>query len=376
MATDGFRRRTRASVDVALHRIYQSLSCHPRAALTRLLAVVRARSDLMHHAPARDGELVQVTALANLARFKRAFIREPEGWAGASGHPLAVVHSLASHLFGAYPVPRFLASVFFGTDDARIRAVIAHARGQSFRRLALPIAFTRQMEHHFLHMPDHVSFDRAMRRAEVLGLGGSAALAHVVSTSMLGRRFADGEAWRKVLAWLVRCGDDVDRTQIDPFFDYIAAHLHAVRLRGRTFASAMRLVADWHAQLALQRCIAFAWPRSCWREMALTVPGKVRDAEWTIVELLDTRALIEEGRALRHCVATYAQDCRFGRSRIFSLRHRWCDDDHVRSVLTIEVWPRSRMIVQVRGTANSRPVDDHMSLVRRWAAREGLIVRC
>lgn len=372
MATDGFRRRTRASVDVALHRVHQSLSPHSRGVLSRLLAVVRARSDLMHRVPARDGTLVQVTALTNCARFEHDFVRDPEGWAGASGHPIAVAHSLASHLFGTYAVPRFLASAFFGTEDTRIRAVIAHARGQSVRRLTLPIAFTRAMAHHFLCTPDHISFDRAMRRAEVLGLGGSPRLADVISATVLGQRFTDGDAWRNALSWLAR-RDDVDLEQLGPLVDYLAAHLHAIELRGRTFASAMRLVADWHALLATQRRGAFSWPRSRWREMTVRVPGKDRDAEWTIVELLDTRELTREGRAMRHCVAAYAATCRAGHSHIFSLRRRWCDDDAVHSVVTIQVLPRLGEIVQIRGSANSRPGVEAMSLVQRWAAREGLL---
>lgn len=373
MATDGFCRRTRASVDVALHRVYQSLSQPSRAVLSRLLAVVRVRSDLMRHPPARDGELRQVTALANIARFKHAFVREPEMWTGASGHPLAVVHSLANHLFGTYPVPRFVASVWFGNDDARMGWMIAHARGQAFRKMALPIAFTRQMEHWFLRTPDDMAFGRAMRRAEVLGLGGSCGLATTVSSTSLCEHFADGELWRKALAWLVRCADAVDLVQIEPLVDYLRANLHGVVLRGRTFASVMRLVDEWHTLLARQRRAAFTWRRSRWREMTLRVRGDVRDAEWTIVELLDTRALVDEGRRMRHCVATYADRCRFDRARIFSLRHRWCDNDTVRSVLTIEVSPRVGTIVQVRGPSNSRPGSE-MTIVREWATREGLVV--
>ncbi|HSN24668.1 MAG TPA: PcfJ domain-containing protein [Kofleriaceae bacterium] len=335
----------------------------------RLLAVVRARSDLMRHAPMRDGTLVQVTALANIARFKRGFVREPEAWPGACGHPLAVVDSLASHLFDVYPTPRFVASVWFGDDDARIRWAIAHARGQAFRKMALPVAFSRQMEHWFLRTPDHIGFDRAMRRAEVLGLGGSPELADAVSETVLGEQFADADAWRKALAWLARC-DAVDLAQVGPVIDFLRAHIHSVSVRGRTFASVLRLVAQWHVMLASQRRTAFAWPRSRWRELTL----RVDDAEWTIVELLDTRALSEEGRRMRHCVATYARSCRYELSRIFSLRHRRRDDADARSVLTIEVAPRSRTIVQVRGPANSRPDGDALLLVQQWAAREGLAV--
>lgn len=377
MATDGFRRRTRALVDAAVHRTYSSLSRYPRGVFARLLAVARARSDLMHHPPGRDGELCQVIALANIARFKRGFVREPETWAGAHGHPLAVVDSLADHLFGVYSVPRFLASVWFGDDDARMRWAIAHARGQAFRRLAVPITFTRQMEHWFLRTPDHIAFDRAMRRAEVLGLGGSPELAAAIIATPLAERFEYGEAWRKALAWLMRCGDDVDLLQVRPVVDYLAANLHAVELRGRTFASVMRLVRGWHDALATERHAMFSWPRSRWRELTMRLPATTaqpRASEWTIVELLDSRALNDEGRQMRHCVGSYARRCRYDRSRIYSLRHRWCDEDAAQSVVTIEVLPRTAMVVQLRGPRNSRPRPEHLSLVQQWAVREGLVI--
>src|SRR4051812_27769513 len=105
MATDTFRRHARTSVDVALHRIFFSLRHSPVAHsfLDRLLRVVRAKSDLMSLAP-------QILVLQNLLPFERVLVREPEEWCGASGHPLPIVDSLVSHLFGQHPTPRFLAS--------------------------------------------------------------------------------------------------------------------------------------------------------------------------------------------------------------------------------------------------------------------------
>jgi hypothetical protein len=102
-----------------------------------------------------------------------------------------------------------------------------------------------------------------------------------------------------------------------------------------------------------------------------------RGAEWSIVELLDSGELQREGRAMRHCVADYARACVGGRSSIWSLRHRWEDQDAAHPVLTIEVHPWSRSVVQVRGKANARPSGWPLELVRRWVAREGLrIHRC
>jgi hypothetical protein len=377
MGTDTFRRHTRACVDAAIHCEFVRLRQRPHKArfFERLLRAVQDRSALMFTPPTPRGEVIQVTVLRNLLPFCRAFVRAPEDWTGAEGHPLGVIDSLASHLFGRYPTPRFLASAWFGTGaparQERRRWFIAHARGKRFRSLALPVAMTRRMEHFFLRTPDHLSIDPALRRAEVLGLGGTPELADALLATPLAERFEQPERWRVVLAWLVSCGDSVQLAQIRPLHDYLQARLGQVELGGRSFSAVMREVAEWHGMLAAQRGRLRTWSPSRWNAMAL-VASERRRAEWKIVELLDSRELVYEGRAMRHCVATYVHACASGHSSIWSLRHRWLDEDASRSVLTVEVRPRTRTIVQLRGRANSRPSGFPLEVVRRWAAREGL----
>jgi len=381
MTTDSFRRHARACVDRSTHRALATLADQPgaRARLERLLRIVRRRSDLLVHPPIERGEVPAVTALARLARCEAAVVRYPDDWPGASGHPLRVVHDLASHWFGRYPVPRFLASAWFGEDTAgaaeRRRWFVAHAQGQRFRSLALPIAMTRRMEHSFLRTPDHLSVDQALRRAEVLGLGGSAELAEAILATRLAEQFDDPERWRVALIWLVGCGDEVDFTQLPPLVDYLQANLAVVDLRGRTFRSVMRLVRDWHGWLGRTRTRRVSWPRSRWQGMRVPVaprPDEPRRGEWTITELTSSDELAHEGRSLRHCVVGYAQRCAGGHSSIWSLRHRWDDEGTGRPVLTIEISPGSGMIVQVRGRANHPASGQPLELVCRWAARAGL----
>lgn len=298
---------------------------------------------------------------------------------GATGHPLRVVDSLASHLFGRYPTPRFLASVWFGERTsariARRRWFLAHARGERFRTLELPITMTRRMEDIFLRTPDHIAIDPALRRAEVIGLGGTPALADAVLTTRLAEHFNDVDRWRDALAWLARCGSSIDISHVPPLVDYLHANLHAVTLRGRTFASVMRLVRDWHGWLAHERAPLVQWRRSRWNEMVVPIApedDQRRRAEWTITELVDSRELANEGRRMRHCVSTYAHRCAAGLSSIWSLRRRWCDDGTTHSLLTIEVRPDTRTIVQLRTVANGLPTRGHLELVHQWAVREGL----
>lgn len=381
MGTDTFRRHTRKCVDRAIHRAFVSLRQNPgrTAFFDRLLRVARERSDLMAHAPNQEGEVVQVVALRNISRWKREMVHEPEAWAGAAGHPVPVVSSLANHLFGHYPTPRFLGSVWFGgSAPARLerrRWFIEHARGRRFRSLPLPFPMTRRMEDIFLRTPDHLAIDQALRRAEVLSLGGSPELADVVLTTSLVESFNDSDLWRPALRWLASCGDTLDLAQVRPIVDFLQANLRAVDLRGRTFASVMRLVEAWHEELGTQSLRLVTWPRSRWNGMLLSVEPAHHErgqVEWSIVELLDSGQLQHEGRAMRHCVTNYARACAGGWASIWSVRHRGDDQDVAQPVLTIEIHPWSRTIVQIRGKANARPSGWPLELVRQWAARESL----
>ena len=156
MSTRSFHRHTRVCRDALVRRALDGL--HARRdiqdAFRTLLAVVSGRSDLGRVAPDRDRALPYLDALVNLARYHREATGDPYAWPGASGHPLAVVHSLAGHLLARYPVPRFLASVWFGADTIEERNrrnwFVQHGRGRAFRTLTLPLAMTRRMEHAFL----------------------------------------------------------------------------------------------------------------------------------------------------------------------------------------------------------------------------------
>jgi hypothetical protein len=368
MSTESFHRHTRRRVDAATRHVFTSLASRPavRGAFARLRVLASERSDLLRALPPRLGAYPPLEALRNLAGFHRDITGDPATCPGATGHPLRVVDSLARHLLGRYPGPRFLASVWFGAGSARERVrrewFVAQARGRPLRTLALPIVMTRRMRHVFLGTPDHLSLDHGFRRAEVIGLGGDPTLAAAVIATRLGHDFAHRAFWRGVIEWLVACGDDLDLAQVRPFVEY--AHGSRLSLRGRSYASVVQAAAMWPPRPAPAVPSPWLrWPRSRWSELV----HSDEDARWRLVELLDSIQLFDEGRAMRHCVASYAARCARGDSTIWSLR---CDE---RSVLTIEVEPRAATIVQVRGVANARTVDARpRELLRHWAARERL----
>jgi hypothetical protein len=397
-----FARHGRQQTDQAVSRVYRSFSSRPARAATfgELLQAARDRSPFLARPEVRDGRHLQVDALRNLVGFRREFLRPVSTWPGANGSVLCVVASLARHLLARYDVPKFLASAWFGgdgpTEEARRHWYVEHSRGRRFRDLALPMEMTRRMEHLFLSSPDHLSVPRAMRRAELITLGASRELADAVLATRLGEHLSHGRFWRSFLRLLVRESAALELSTVAPMVDFLQAIRHewvegetddgpallpppqpGFSLKGRTLASLLRRVHEWHRSLDRVTGVNLRWEPSRERPMICDDPP-VREGlppvRWEFVELTCSHDLRREGRALQHCVSIYDWMCRRGRSRIWSLR-RQGSRGRVRSVVTIEIDPWRRWIVQARGLRN-RPVSGRpLGLLRAWARRENLELR-
>jgi hypothetical protein len=143
-------------------------------------------------------------------------------------------------------------------------------------------------------------------------------------------------------------------------------------LKGRTARSMLRLMDEWHRKLGLVTG-GLRWEPSRLRPMVIETPQEDPSAPtvtWELTELTNSAQLRAEGAALQHCVASYSHNCWRGASRIWSLRRR--RDSDVRSIVTVELDPARRTIVQARGFRNRRPSGRALQLVQAWAARENL----
>jgi hypothetical protein len=367
-----------------------------RASFDELLSVVRVRAPRLLDAPVTVEGHVGVEALVNLARHWRSHIRPTVDWTGLGRSWRPIVDSLAHHLLAQYRVPMFLSAAWYATDEAfgerKREWFVAHARGAPFRSLDLPIRMTRRMEHVFLASPAHLSIEHAMRRSELIAAGANVAL---VGAVLAARPASDlghgGSFWPTVWHFMIREGDSLDLEQVAPLLDFLHAIRHehvaietedglvvrppplpAFSLRGRTMASVMRLMEEWHRGLGTSEG-GYAWDPSRFRPFAVEVPSSDLDQSptvWELTELTNSGQLRAEGDALRHCVASYGYSCWKGRSRIWSLRRR--RGLACRPVVTVEVNPLSRTIVQARGLRNRRPSGRLLGILQTWAAREGL----
>jgi hypothetical protein len=92
---------------------------------------------------------------------------------------------------------------------------------------------------------------------------------------------------------------------------------------------------------------------------------------WRIRELLTAADLQEEGRAMRHCVATYAGSCAAKRCSIWALEVESYAGIEKRQ--TVEV-NSHKVIVESRGKLNSLPTQQDLEMLNRWATAQALQV--
>ena len=315
-------------------------------------------------------------ALVAIAERWRQWIRPLSEWRAPSRNRERRFASLLRHLLAKYPVPAFFDSAWFRREEGSYRqrdAWIHVALGGNVRTSTLRPELSKREAHHFLQAPDDSLVEHAIRWGQIHALGGDAHLARAVVGSRIGATFGDERFWGSVLRFLAD-NPLLDRAYVAPIVDYLEHHRRVrpnLSMRGRTVPALLAEVDRWHGRLAREGGPDFSWEPSgvdgfAWK----TGSGDAR-REWSVVELLSRSALVAEGRAMRHCVATYADSCRGGRCSIWSMR--CVDAEGPARRQTIEV-DRDGVVVQARGKSNARPGPEERDVLRRWARAAGLVV--
>ena len=385
-----------------------------RAALLRLLLHVQPRADgLLGVEPViallgpQPGNTFP-DALYALACSHRFWLRPVEEWRPDTHNAPRQFSALARHLLARYDVPAFMDIAWFRGDDKTARRQQDWFRhvgtGANIRTApGLTVHLTKMAAHHFLQAPPGFSIEQAVRWGQVRALGGDEHLVRALIGTRLGDTLgnADTEAfWATVIHFFVN-NPLLDTLYVGPIVDFVHHRKYVgdeaapadpnFSMKGRTAAALRRLVDDWHHDLAREeKRTVLDWAASGIGEG--TAPFRYVQCEreagrapvWTVHEIVDGRELTEEGREMRHCVASYAHSCARGHVSIWSLQVREGDYNTPRRVLTIAVDNARRAVTQVRGRCNKQPgaagrhssarLQDAPDVLRRWAASAGLSV--
>jgi hypothetical protein len=274
------------------------------------------------------------------------------------------------------------------------------ALGNSLRKLPQHPTYSKAMAKAFNNLPYHLDTQDGdvYTYCLVISLGGSPQLGRI-----LPRYFTRPEDPATTAEW---------RTTMDPLIQKLASfrdinweanqgeqmlgYLYHIfrdqpnyRIEGRTQNSLQRDAHAWYARIEQRRQEAQARreaARAAW-EATLTKNSwaPMKDTpEWSekfgkydgvrarkIVELTSETQLQAESRVLNHCVSTYAIGCKRGQCSIWSLRELRQSGTWY-SIITIQVIPTTRHIVQVRGRMNRAATQEEMNIVEAWAKQARL----
>ncbi|RAK70541.1 PcfJ domain-containing protein [Hymenobacter edaphi] len=345
-----------------------------------LLALAAKRTELLQ----RPEVSAAVAALTHYYPLRR---RELADWQPRSRNVYRQLESLVRHLFDEYgDVPGWLLNSWTAgrlqDGGVNIAELTLHlGSGHALRRFqGLPVPLTKKLEHHLRLAPAGCTFLEALRYAQLAARDALAWFGAVLESRM-GREIGPDDAfWLTVVDFFV-AAPMVDPRHFGPVCDWI----HEKRsvgigdepaqpgfsLKGRSMVSVLAQTEQWHRQLAQVRRYA-PGPviplTTTWTPMP--VPNFTNNSKKNpvlITQLLTYGALLEEGRELHHCVASYLSSCRQGRCAIFGLTQAG-----LRAV-TLEV-AAGGVIVQARGKHN-RPMDASERLwVQRWATDARLTI--
>ena len=335
---------------------------------------------------------VFANALCNMARFKDNWIKNPDLWSPIGETPVKQIFSLIQFLFCKYPMPEFFSEVWFYEDDTNKKYhkwFVNMAQGENLRvQKDLPIPITKKVAHYFMQAPSSYSIPMAIRWGQVFSIGGDERVAAGIASTPLRHSFDNNDFWMTVIKFFIE-NPMLVSSHYRQVYDYIYAQKFGANgqpppqpnfsMHGREPNTLMRQVDQWHEQLARQRggnlYNSTPVPQS-WESCG--IKGYMKEGKngkidiHTITEILTCNDLFEEGKAMHHCVGSYARLCADKTVAIFSLTHTTEDGDE--KMATIEVRVKSKEITQIRKSCNVLPTSDDMAIIRKWAKDEGLKV--
>jgi len=269
-------------------------------------------------------------------------------------------------------------------------------KGNNLRNAVMPsgLSLTKKMVHHFLTAPDDYSVNEAICWAQVNALQGRGYVAEGLRGTRLIDDIDNNEFWQSVIRFFI-ANPMLDKNQYGPIIDFIhfqkyepqdifvgpgqierrPAPQPGFSMHGRSVDSLLNQMEGWHHELG--RISEFK--ESNWKSSGLKgfhrVTGnkeKCNQVVWDITELLTSKELTAEGRAMNHCVGSYSRSCASGRNSIWSLSKT--TSSGYEKLLTISVHNSKRQIDQARGQRNRRPDNSSRKIMEAWAKQENLSI--
>lgn len=321
-----------------------------------------------------------IMALLMLCKYQKNWLRPIEQWKPKGKQNYGRFLHLVAYLLTEYKAPAFLYHSFFHYHDhAHIPTFIALANGGSMKNVSLPLPLSKKMQYYFTQTPEGFRVKEALRWAQVRGLGGDEYLAYRIAySSFTNKNYRNEDFWTEFLR-IVIAGGMFNFEKFEEVYDYLSQKVRQdakYSLKGRTLASLIRQSDEWHKANDLikeTKLKNLSWKRSNYTNLRIKEGKGVREMVYELQELTSSMKLVEEGQKMRNCVATYANLCNEGSTRIFSLREYAVGIENDR-LATIEVDITSHRIVQAKYKFNKPISAKTKKMLSKWAMDNGLLM--
>lgn len=253
------------------------------------------------------------------------------------------------------------------------------ARGGSFAN-ETGTFFTKKEAHSFLQADWNTSIGTALWLHKLYSIGVDKDTAKHLVDRIFTRSIMDAStvaAWERDLSLMYfakkhpfsEFGEDVQQV-----LDYMRTRGNTYSYKGRTPNTIIELTNEWHLQLQhtskkdANELISF--PESAIKTMTFTrEDSRGMKLEWLFEHINNNHWLFKEGRAMHHCVGSYARYCQEGTCEIFSARY---GGDRM---FTVEIsnsrsgYPNVR---QARGYCNKKLTGFERNALEYWAHKNNI----
>jgi len=318
------------------------------------------------------------------------WVREPEVWKNKTHNVEKQFTSLLHYLFAKYPVPSFMNEAFLSNDGmgSKKQEWFLHmGSGQNIRTAhGLPYPMTRMMAHLFSEAPSDFKIMEAFRFAHIRSLDGSMPIIKGWLESPLAIDFSNMDFWDSVVRFFID-NPMLDPSKISSIIDYIYNQKYVDTLlvtpdgtrinrgpaqpnftmKGRNPEALLTQVEKWHTHTAISKKNSFLQWKSCGIPGGRIEEGSEKGRKvYSIVELLNSTELKEEGKTMHHCVATYASSCSSGRNDVYSVAQVEGNECGRKATISLNLSGKPTL-QEARGKYNETLSVPVARIIRTWA---------
>jgi len=311
-----------------------------------------------------------VNVLHNISSFGNVTVRPIEDWEKISGNNNEQLNALIRHCFARYDVPKFLEQVFYTSEKKQMFWYVQLGKGKSVKSLSnIPVKLTSKMAHEFRNAPSYLTVNEALRYAQALGYGASTKIAKLIAFSRLSIiRDEDEDFWATVVQFFSK-EKNLEVNELNSIVDYLTFKYRensSFSIKNRTYKSLLSQSEEWHRNVYLkQNGENYSWEPSGIKPLYFEEIVDNKKVVYKTEELLSSAALFDEGKAMKHCVAEYDEDCLEQSCAIFSLRKE-VEGEPIKRLVTLEVGLLNFEIVQAKAVCNQEPDKKSLELINYW----------